>query len=224
MLRRVNLAGNPNLGVSIAATDKVALAPPNLGEKMVQVVEECLQVPVIKTPISGSSLAGALAVGNSRGFLLSKYAFDKEIETIKETGLEVERIPDRLTAVGNIILANDSGALVNPLLSDEAIDVVSETLDVEVVRGSIANFKITGSVAVATNKGVLVHPSATPEELEFMEKTMKVPADVGTVNQGTRLVGAGTVANSQGVMVGEKTTGPEMARIEESLGFLEGLL
>ncbi len=224
MIRRVNLAGNPNLGVSIAATDKVALAPSNLGEKMVQVVEECLQVPVIKTPISGSSLAGALAVGNSRGFLVSKYAFDNEIKIIKESGLEVERIPDKLTAVGNIILANDHGALVNPLLSDESIDVVCETLDVEVVRGSIANFKITGSVAVATNKGVLVHPSATPEEIEFMEKTMKVPADVGTVNQGTRLVGAGTVANSQGVLVGEKTTGPEMARIEESLGFLEGLL
>lgn len=224
MIRRVNLAGNPNLGVSLAATDKVALAPPNLGEKMVKVVEECLQVPVIKTPISGSSLAGALAVGNSRGFLVSKYAFDTEMEKIRESGLEVERIPDRLTAVGNIMLANDHGAMVNPLLSDEAIEVVSETLDVEVTRGSIANFKITGSVAVATNKGVLVHPSATPEDLEFLEKTMKVPADVGTVNQGTRLVGAGCVANSQGVLVGEKTTGPEMARIEESLGFLEGLL
>lgn len=224
MIRRVNLAGNPNLGVSIAVTDKLALAPPNLGEKMVGVLEECLQVPVIKTPISGSSLAGALAVGNSRGFLLSKYAFDKEIETIKKSGLEVERIPDRLTAVGNIILANDHGALVNPLLSDESIEVVSETLDLDVVRGSIAKFKINGSVAVATNKGVLVHPSATPEEIKFLEKTMKVPADVGTVNQGTKLVGAGTVANSNGVLVGEKTTGPEMARIEESLGFLEGLL
>lgn len=224
MIRRVNLAGNPNLGVSIAVTDKLALAPPKLGEKMVGVLEECLQVPVIKTPISGSSLAGALAVGNSRGFLLSKYAFDKEIETIKKSGLEVERIPDRLTAVGNIILANDHGALVNPLLSDESIEVVSETLDVDVVRGSIAKFKINGSVAVATNKGVLVHPSATPEEIKFLEKTMKVPADVGTVNQGTKLVGAGTVANSNGVLVGEKTTGPEMARIEESLGFLEGLL
>ncbi len=224
MIRRVNLAGNPNLGVSIAVTDKLALAPPNLGEKMVGVLEECLQVPVIKTPISGSSLAGALAAGNSRGFLLSKYAFDKEIETIKKSGLEVERIPDRLTAVGNIILANDHGALVNPLLSDESIEVVSETLDVDVVRGSIAKFKINGSVAVATNKGVLVHPSATPEEIKLLEKTMKVPADVGTVNQGTKLVGAGTVANSNGVLVGEKTTGPEMARIEESLGFLEGLL
>lgn len=224
MIRRVNLAGNPNLGVSIAVTDKLALAPPNLGEKMVGVVEECLQVPVITTPISGSSLAGALAVGNSRGFLLSKYAFDKEIETIKKSGLEVERIPDRLTAVGNIILANDHGALANPLLSDESIEVVSDTLDVDVVRGSIAKFKINGSVAVSTNKGVLAHPSTTPEEIKFLEKTMKVPADVGTVNQGTKLVGAGTVANSNGVLVGEKTTGPEMARIEESLGFLEGLL
>ncbi len=188
MIRRIDLAGNPNLGVSIAVTDKMALVPPNLGEKMVGVIEECLQVPVIKTPISGSSLAGALAVGNSRGFLLSKFAFDNEIKEIKKSGLEVERIPDRLTAVGNIILANDHGALVNPLLSDESIKVVSETLDVDVVRGSIAKFKINGSVAVATNKGVLVHPSATSEEIEFLEKVMKVPADVGTVNQGTRLV------------------------------------
>ena len=224
MIRRVNLAGNPNLGVYIAVTDKVALAPPNLGEKMVGVVEEALQIPVIKTPISGSSLAGALAVGNSRGFLVSRYAFDTEVNAIKEFGLEVERIPDRLTAVGNIILANDHGAVVNPLLSDEAVDVVCETLDVEVVRGSIANFKIIGSVAVATNKGALVHPSATSDEVDFLEKTMNVPVDVGTVNQGMKLVGAGTVANSNGVLVGEKTTGPEMARIEESLGFLEELL
>ncbi len=224
MIRRINLAGNPNLGVSIAATDQLALAPPNLGEKMVGVVEECLEVPVIKTPICGSSLAGALAVGNSRGFLLSRYAFDKEMETIKKSGLEVKRIPDRLSAVGNIILANDHGALANPLLSDESIELISETLNVDVVRGSIAKFKINGSMAVATNKGVLAHPSATPEDIKFLEKTMKVPADVGTVNQGTKLVGAGTVANSNGVLVGDKTTGPELARIEESLGFLEGLL
>jgi translation initiation factor 6 len=224
MIRRVNLAGNPNLGVSLAATDKVALAPPNLHEKMLKLVEECLQVPVIRTPISGSSLVGALAVGNSKGFVVSRYAFEGEIEKIKEFGLKVERIPDRLTAVGNIILANDHGAVANPFLSDEAIKVVSETLDVAVKKRSIANFKITGSVAVATNKGVLTHPSTTPKELKFLEKIMNVPADVGTVNRGTRLVGAGTVANSQGVLVGKDTTGPEMARIEESLGFLEEYL
>jgi len=52
----------------------------------------------------------------------------------------------------------------------------------------------------------------------------KIPADVGTVNNGTQLVGACAVANSKGVMVGLNTTGPELARIEEALGFLEGYL
>ena len=50
MIRRIDLAGNPNLGVSIAVTDKMALVPPNLGEKMVGVIEECLSSSGKKTP------------------------------------------------------------------------------------------------------------------------------------------------------------------------------
>ena len=80
-------------------------------------------------------------------------------------GLDAERIPDRFTAVGNIILANDYGAIVNPLLSDESVDLITQILDVEVLKGSIAKFKITGAVAVATNKGVLLHPSASQEDI-----------------------------------------------------------
>ncbi|WP_414468305.1 translation initiation factor IF-6 [Methanobacterium sp. ACI-7] len=222
MIRRANLNGNPNLGVAICATDKVALVPSNLSEVMEHLIEDTLGVPVIKTPISGSNLAGALAVGNSNGFIVSPFAFDREIEAIKEFDLEVERIPDRFTAVGNVILANDNGAVVNPLLSDESLELIGNVLDVEVERGSIANFKITGSVAVATNNGVLAHPSATEDELAFVEGIMKTPADIGTVNKGIKLVGACTVANSNGVIVGQDTTGPELARIEEALGFLEG--
>ena len=101
---------------------------------------------------------------------------------------------------------------------------ISHVLDVEVQRGSIANFKITGSVARATNKGVLVHPAASEDEIEYIEKLFKTPVDVGTVNNGTQLVGACAVANSKGVMVGLNTTGPELARIEEAFGFLEGYL
>ncbi len=224
MIRRVNLGGNPNLGVSIAATEEIAIIPTNTQEGMVNLIEESLGVDTIKTPINGSNLAGALACGNSNGVVVSKYAFDREIERIRGFGVEVERIPDRLTAVGNIILANDFGAIVNPLLSDEAVDLITQVLDVEIERRSIAKFNITGSVAAATNKGVLVHPSATQEDLDLVEKVLKKPADWGTVNNGTSLVGACTVANSKGVMVGLNTTGPEMARIEEAFGFLEGYL
>jgi translation initiation factor 6 len=222
MIRRANLNGNPNLGVAICATDKIAIIPSNLSEPLEHLISDTLEVSVIRTPISGSNLAGALAVGNSNGFLVSPYAFDREIESIKEFDVEVERIPDKFTAVGNIVLANDFGAIVHPLLSDESLEVISDVLDVEVERGNIANFKITGSVAVATNKGVLTHPSATEDELAFVEGVLKTPADIGTVNKGIKLVGACTVANSNGVIVGLDTTGPELARIEEALGFLEG--
>lgn len=222
MIRRASLNGNPNLGVAICATEKIALVPSNLSQVHEYLIADSLGVTVIKTPISGSNLAGALAVGNSKGFLVSPFALDSEIDTIKELDVEVERIPDKFTAVGNIVLANDFGAIVNPLLSDESLEVISDVLDVEVERGNIANFKITGSVAVATNKGVLAHPSSTEEELAFVEGVLKTPADIGTVNKGIKLVGACTVANSNGVVVGLDTTGPELARIEEALGFLEG--
>ncbi len=222
MIRKANLYGNSNLGVAISVTDNAAIVPSNLSEAMENLIENTLEVSVIKTPIGGSNLAGALAVGNSNGFLVSPFALESEIKTIKERDIQVERIQDRFTALGNIVLANDKGALVNPLLSDKSLEIIENVLDVEVQRGSIARFKITGSVAVATNKGVLVHPSASAEELEFIEDVMKVPADIGTVNKGIRLVGACTIANSKGVIVGSDTTGPELARIEEALGFLEG--
>ena len=222
MIRRANLNGNPNLGVAISATDKIAIVPSNLSEAMEQFIVDALEVPVIKTPIGGSNLAGALAVGNSNGFLVTPYALDSEIKAIREFGVEVERINDKFTAVGNIILANDFGAIVNPLLSDKSLKIIRDVLDVEVERGSIANFKITGSVAAATNKGILAHPSATEDELAFAEGVMKAPADVGTVNSCIMPVGACAVANSNGVIVGLNTTGPELARIEEALGFLEG--
>lgn len=212
------------MGVSIAATENLAIVPPNITQDMEDLIKESLDVETVKTPISGSNLAGALACGNSRGFVVSKFAFDREIQAIKEKGVEVERIPDRLTAVGNIVLANDSGALVNPLLSDESVELITQILDVEVQRGSIANFKITGAAASASNKGVLLHPSANQEDIKLVENALNAPADVGTVNNGTSLVGACTVATSQGVIVSLNTTGPELARIEETFGFLEGLL
>lgn len=222
MIRRANLNGSPNLGVAISVTDKLAVVPSNLSEALEHLISDTLGVSVIKTPISGSNLAGALAAGNSNGFIVSPYALDSEIEAIREFDVEVERISDKFTAVGNIVLANDFGAVVNPLLSDKSLEVISNVLDVEVERGNIANFKITGSVAVATNNGILAHPSATEDELAFLEGVLKTHADIGTVNKGIKLVGACMVANSNGVMVGLDTTGPELARIEEALGFLEG--
>ncbi|GAB6055718.1 translation initiation factor IF-6 [Methanobacterium movens] len=224
MIKRINLNGNPNLGVYLSVTDEVALVPLHISDVVLNTIKEALEIEVLQTSIGGSSLAGALTAGNSQGFLVSPYTMDREIMALRNAGIEVEKIPDKYTALGNIMIVNDNGALVSPLLSDKSLELINTFLEVDAQRATIAGFDIVGSVATATNKGALLHPHTSPEELKLVEEVLKVPADVGTVNKGVSLVGACSIANSNGVIVSENTTGPEMARIEEAFGFLEGYL
>jgi translation initiation factor 6 len=74
---------------------------------------------------------------------------------------------------------------------------------------------------VATNRGILVHPRANPAEITQLEEAVDIPIGVGTVNMGSGLVGSGLLANSRGYLAGVGTSGFELGRIEEVLGFLE---
>ncbi|MEA4957037.1 hypothetical protein SDC9_07582 [bioreactor metagenome] len=223
MLERINLTGNPNLGVYISVTDQIAIVPFNFPEIMENHIKESLEVDVIRTTISGSNLCGALSCGNSNGIILSPYALDSEIELLEEIGLNIAKISDKYTAVGNIIAANDNGAIISPLISEKSANIIEETLDVRVERSEIAGFNIIGSLITVTNKGALIHRESSKSELKFVENVFKVESNIGTVGQGINLVGACSIANSFGAIVPENSTGPEMARVEEALGFLEPL-
>ena len=104
------------------------------------------------------------------------------------------------------------------------MEIITQVLDVEVGQRKYSSIQDHRSCCSATNKGVLLHPSASQEDIKLVEKILKVPADIGTVNNGTSLVGACAVATTKGVIVSLNTTGPELARIEETFGFLEGYL
>ncbi len=221
MLKRMNLTGSPNLGVYISVNDEVAIVPFNLSTEVEDIIKETLEVDTIKTSIAGCNLNGALAVGNSNGFVVSPYINEKELQTLEDAGLNVSLMPGKYTAVGNIIAANDHGAIVGPKVGEKAVKVIEDTLKVTVEISSIADSNIIGSSSLVTNKGFLVHRDASYEELDFVEEVFKVEGNIGTVCKGMPLVGACGIANSQGAIVGESTTGPEMARLEESLGFLD---
>lgn len=221
MLKRMNLTGSPNLGVYISVNDEVAIVPFNLSTEVEDIIKETLEVDTIKTSIAGCNLNGALAVGNSNGFVVSPYINERELQTLEDAGLNVSLMPGKYTAVGNIIAANDHGAIAGPKVGEKAIKVIEDTLKVPVEISSIADSNIIGSSSLVTNKGFLVHRDATYEELDFVEEVFKVEGNIGTVCKGMPLVGACGIANSQGAIVGESTTGPEMARLEESLGFLD---
>ena len=223
MLRRIDVVGNPNIGVFIQVTDDVAIVPYNLIDEKVNLVEETLEVPAVKSSVSGSSLIGSLSVANSKGIVVSPHVLDREVEQFKELGLEVAAIPGNYTAVGNIVAANDNGAIVSPFLSEDAINTIESTLDVDVEATSMVGSDIIGSLISVTNKGFLISSTAVESEVDFSRKVFGVEGDVGTVGRGISLVGACSIANSNGAIVAKDSTGPEMARVEEALGFLDDL-
>ncbi|PSQ59922.1 MAG: translation initiation factor IF-6 [Halobacteriales archaeon SW_9_67_25] len=184
---------------------------------------------MLRAAFSGSSYVGVFARATDAcllfrpdvdAVLVSSRVRERERERIVDAvGLPVTELPGRINAAGNVVLANDHGAYVHPDLPRAAVQAVEEGLDVPVERGDIAGVRTVGTAAVATNQGVLCHPKSTDEELDLLEALLEVPADIGTTNYGGPLVGSGLIANSNGYVVGEETSGPELGRIDLALGY-----
>jgi len=216
---RTNFNGSPFVGVFASATEKALLAA---SEVETEEMEDELGVDkVYSGTVGGSSVLGSLAEGNSSGIVVSSSAREDEIESIEDaTGVRVERVSSRVNAVGNLVLANDDAALVSPELDAEAREKVAAVLEVKVRAGTVGGVEVVGSAAVANNEGVLAHPRSSDNELKSLDDLFDVTVNVGTVNYGTPLVGSGLLSNTTGYVAGSETTGPELGRIEETLGFV----
>ncbi|RZN35291.1 MAG: translation initiation factor IF-6 [Methanosarcinales archaeon] len=221
MDRKLTIGSSPVLGVFATVTDDVALVPIGTSRVATEQIEDALRVRVMQTAIAGSFVVGSLVCGNCSGFVVSKYVYAEETRALQELGdVNVQVIPDVMTAVGNIVLANDTAAVVHPGLPDRAVKAVADTLQVDVRRATIAGLRTVGMAGVATNKGVLVHPGVSDSEVDVLEDVFDLPVDIGTVNFGSPLIGSGLLANSAGYLAGADTTGPELGRIEDALGFI----
>ena len=214
--------GNASIGVYALVNDKIAIVPPQVPETKRQKVEDWLKVEVVATTVGKSVISGVLACSNSNGVVLPPLAEEKEIGAIKSAvDINVTVMDTKKTAFGNMVLANDRGAIVGPGLERDDVDKIADTLGVEAVSSEIAGLPYVGSLATATNKGVLAHPMLKDEERKVLEDVFKVPVDVGTVNCGIPYVSTGLLGNSNGAMVGLMTTGPEMFIIGQALDMVK---
>lgn len=216
-----SIVGSPSIGVYSLATEKLVVIPKVVPLKKAKRTAEWFQVPLIHTCISGSVLGGAFACANSNGIILPTSILSDELAVFKPFFDNVTVMETRKTAYGNLVLANDFGAVVDPRLKEPQIKLISKTLGVEAIPSEIAGLPYVGSLAVATNKGVLAHPLLKDEERKVLERVFKVPVDVGTVNCGIPYVGTGLIANSHTAVAGSMTTGPEMFIIGNALDVVQ---
>jgi translation initiation factor 6 len=216
------IVGSASIGVYSLANDQFVVIPKMVPLKKAERTAECLKVKLVHTSISGSVLAGALACTNSNGILLPHSVREEELVVIKSSFEgNIAVMETKKTAYGNLVLANDNGAVVDPRFKEPEIRQIAETLGVDAVPGEIAGLPYVGSLAVATNKGVLAHPLLKEEERKVLESVFKVPVDVGTINCGIPYVGTGLIGNTHAAVAGSLTTGPEMFIIGNALDVVQ---
>jgi len=213
-------AGSPYLGVYVRVCDDFAILPDDTPASLERDIARVLGVRTIRTTVQECEVVGALVAANSKGIVVGG-----EVDAHERSRLEgiapLTFVAHRQNAMGNNILANDSGALVHPEFSDTAVSNIGRALGVRVERGTIAGLGTVGMAAVATNRGVVVHPRATEKEARFVSELLQVPVHRSTANFGVPIVGACIVANSKGIIVGRPTTPVEVVHIQEGLGVFD---
>lgn len=222
-LIQTNFFGDHNLGLYGRCSDKICIIGNFVSKKTEERIAGVLDVKIIKSHFSGTDFAGIFAAVNSNGIILPNIIRKSEVEKLKplfkSEDLNFAVINSKFNCLGNLILCNDNGAIISKTFSKTDKKKIENILDVDAEYGTVTGMNIVGSAAVATNKGCLAHRDAEEKEIKKIEDVLKVSADIGTANFGSPFVGSCFFANSNGAVVGDSTTGPEVDRIYETLGF-----
>lgn len=174
-------------------------------------------IPVVHTSIAGCRVIGRMCAGNSKGLLVPSSTTDSELRHLRNSlpdEVVVQRVEERLSALGNVIVCNDHVALVHADLDRETEEIVQDVLGVEVFRTTIADNVLVGSYCAITNQGGLVHPRTSVEDQDELASLLQIPIMAGTVNRGSDVIGAGMVANDWAAFCGLDTTATELSVIE----------
>lgn len=217
-LHLMDIYRSPNIGIFLKTNETHLLVPKGLAQTKTDKLCDDLQVSAVPTSVGESRLLGALACMNGKGVLLSRLAEDFEMGEIRSaTGLNVARLESKLTAAGNLVVANDRGALASPLLDHRALSQVRDVLGVEVHTTPVGEYHQVGSLVVATNKGAAVYPGLDEKDVGRLGSLLGVDAYPSSVNSGVPYVASGIVANSRNAIAGSQTTGPELVFITRAL-------
>lgn len=206
----VDFLGSIHIGVKMLCTENMAFLPVNTPLYLENLVRHNLKVEV--TQIS-DSIIGSLTVGNSFGNVVSNVISSEVLNEMEATGIPIYQSPE-FFAFGNVVLANDFGGIISPVVPPAIREAISDTLNVPLEPKTIAKSDLVGSLAFVTNYGGLFTPLASEKEISEMKEILNLQqVGVGSVNKGSEFVASGMVGNTKGILIGRETTGIEIMEI-----------
>ena len=214
--------GGSLIGVYLAANNSYILFPRLLLKPLIKKLKSVFDKPLFPITVNNSNLIGVYTASNKYGIIVPNIMKDEEIDDLKtylRDSAKIRVLKSIDNAFGNLILCNDKGAIISSLLKKKRKEI-EDTLNVEVVVYEFADCYLPGSIALANNNGCVVHPLTKDEEIEQIKSILKVDEiDVSTINRGIPYLSAGAIVNDNSGVFGEASTGPEMMRLTNVLGY-----
>src|SRR2546427_9008678 len=116
LLRRLEIAGNPYIGVFCAANDELLIVARDVPKSAIRHIGGALETSPIVTSVGHSTVVGSLLALNSKSILPSPFIEGGEVEAV---GGAVYPLPHRFNPGGDNVLCNHSGAVVHPRYDGE---------------------------------------------------------------------------------------------------------
>lgn len=224
----IDYMGTWNIGAYIVASDDFVLLGAGFRSQVIEIIEKTLRVKSITFKVMSEDLVGVFVVANMYGVLLPRDASDDEYFFLKER-LGEEVIIERVNikkirnALGNLIAVNNKRALIAENLfkkNAQFIRIIEDTLNVEVVPVNLQLGDVVASYVFFNDRGLVASPLLSDEEIETIKTILGFPSSrviISTINMGNPIIRSGLVANNKGILVGNKTSGVELARIYNTL-------
>jgi len=208
---KYDVYSGPNIGIFTSVNDKFVFIPNGFAKTKAENLARYLQTEYLMTPVANTRLLGILMVLNNHGILLPKTSSPEEIANLRKcTDFNVKILDTKYNALGNLICVNDKGGVISPIIEKEFIKEIEDVLDIEVIQKKVAGFHQVGAVMEANNLGGIIHPEADEEDIKNFSNVLGVNLEPATINGGIPFVSSGMLANSNAVVVGNLTNGPEI--------------
>lgn len=208
---------SPNVGIYAKCNDRFVFIPNGFATTKVKNLCEFLKTDHVFTSVANTRLLGVLMVMNNNGILLPRNSLEEEVVHLKKsTGLNVDILDTKHTAIGNLICVNDKGGIMSPLIPSEYVKKVEDVLGIEVIRKKVAGYQQSGAMAKANSHGGIIHPATEEEDVRVISQVLGVDLEPATINGGSPFVSSGILANNKSMVVGSLTNGPELVMLTKA--------